>query len=102
MIHRASVVEDIIAKERPDGIIVSMGGQTALNVGVELWKNGVLGKYDCQVLGTPIDVIIATEDREIFSQKLKAINEKLALSYSATSIDEAALMAAKVRFSLKY
>jgi carbamoyl-phosphate synthase large subunit len=61
-------LEEIIQKERPCGIIVSMGGQTALNVGIELWQSGVLGKYNCRVLGTPIDVIIATEDREIFSQ----------------------------------
>eukprot|EP01035_Chromulina_nebulosa_P019330 gene19330-25194_t len=69
---RANVVEDIIAKERPDGIIVSMGGQTALNVGIELWRNKVLEKYNCRVLGTSIETIIATEDREIFSQRLKA------------------------------
>ena len=73
-----------------------MGGQTALNVGIELWKQGVFEKYNCRVLGTPIDTIIATEDREIFSQKLRAINEKLALSYSAVSIDEAAEVALKV------
>jgi carbamoyl-phosphate synthase/aspartate carbamoyltransferase len=86
---RPHVVEEIIAKERPDGIIVSMGGQTALNVGIELWKKGVFAKYGCQVLGTPIEVIIATEDREIFSQKLHAIDERLALSYSATDIEQA-------------
>ena len=90
------MVEEIIAKEKPDGIIVSMGGQTALNVGIELWKTGVFEKYGCRVLGTPIETIIATEDREIFSQRLKAIGEKLALSHSATSIDEAAVVALKV------
>lgn len=83
------VVTEIIRKERPDGVIVSMGGQTALNVGVELYNLGVFEKYDCKVLGTPIDVIVATEDREIFSQKLKEINETLAVSYPALSIDEA-------------
>lgn len=77
---------------------MSMGGQTALNVGIELWKTGVLGKHNCRVLGTPIDTIIATEDREIFSQRLKAINEKLALSYSATSVDEAVRVAKVVRY----
>lgn len=95
---RASVVEDIIAKERPDGIIVSMGGQTALNIGIELWKNDIPAKYNCRVLGTPIETIIATEDREIFSQKLKAIDEKLALSYSATNIEDALVSAAKIGY----
>lgn len=95
---RANVVEEIIAKEHPDGIIVSMGGQTALNVGIELYNAGVFEKYNCQVLGTPIDVIIATEDREIFSQKLQAINETLALSYSATNIEDAVTVAKKIGF----
>ena len=95
---RPHVVEEIIAKERPDGIIVSMGGQTALNVGIELWKKGVFEKYSCQVLGTPIEVIIATEDREIFSQKLHAINETLALSYSATDIEQAVDAARRIGY----
>lgn len=92
------VVEDIIAKERPDGIIVSMGGQTALNVGVALYKAGVFEKYNCRVLGTSIDTIIATEDREIFSQKLKEINETLAESQSATNVEEAVSAAHKIGF----
>jgi hypothetical protein len=75
------VIEEIIAKERPDGVLVSMGGQTALNVGIELWKAGVFEKYNCKVLGTSIETIIATEDRELFSQKLAEIDERLALSY---------------------
>ena len=95
---RGNVVEEIIAKERPDGIVVSMGGQTALNVGIELWKKGVFEKYNCKVLGTPIETIIATEDREIFSQKLQAINERLALSYSAVNIEEAVECAKKIGF----
>ena len=95
---RASVVEEIIAKERPDGVIVSMGGQTALNVGIELYLSGVFKKYNCRVLGTPIETIIATEDREIFSQKLHAINEKLALSYSATNVDQALEVAKKIGY----
>jgi len=95
---RANVVEEIIAKEHPDGIIVSMGGQTALNVGIELWKAGVFAKYNCQVLGTSIETIIATEDREIFSQRLLAINETLALSYSATNIEESVTVAKKIGF----
>jgi carbamoyl-phosphate synthase/aspartate carbamoyltransferase len=95
---RPSVVEEIIAKERPDGIIVSMGGQTALNVGIALWRAGVFEKYNCKVLGTPIETIIATEDREIFSQKLHDINERLAVSEAATNIEDAVAAAKKIGF----
>lgn len=93
-----NVVMDIIRKERPDGIIVSMGGQTALNVGVELWKSGQLQAEGVEVLGTQIPVIEATEDREIFSEKLKEIGETIALSYSATTIDEALEAANKIGY----
>jgi carbamoyl-phosphate synthase/aspartate carbamoyltransferase len=89
---------DIIRKEKPDGIIVSMGGQTALNVGVELWRSGELQKAGVEILGTQIPVIMATEDREIFSEKLKEIGETIALSYSATSIDEAVVAANKIGY----
>ena len=92
------VVMDIIKKEKPDGIIVSMGGQTALNVGVELWRTGRLQKAGVEVLGTQIPVIEATEDREIFSEKLKEIGETIALSYSATNIDEAVVAANKIGY----
>eukprot|EP00934_Nitzschia_sp_Nitz4_P008291 Nitzschia sp. Nitz4//scaffold163_size50693//3473//8569//NITZ4_006981-RA/size50693-processed-gene-0.33-mRNA-1//1//CDS//3329538010//8281//frame0 len=95
---RPDVVMDIIHKEKPDGIIVSMGGQTALNVGVELWRRGELQKAGVQVLGTQIPVIEATEDREIFSEKLKEIDETIALSYSATTIDEAMEAANKIGY----
>jgi carbamoyl-phosphate synthase small subunit len=95
---KAHVVTEIIEKERPDGVIVSMGGQTALNVGIELYKSGIFAKYHVQVLGTPIDTIIATEDREIFSVKLKAIQETLALSYSATTVKEAIIVAKKIGY----
>lgn len=93
-----SVIEEIIVKERPDGCIVSMGGQTALNVGIELHRAGVFDKYHCRVLGTPIDVIIATEDRQIFSKKLLDINETLAVSKSATSLEEAVQAAEEIGF----
>jgi carbamoyl-phosphate synthase/aspartate carbamoyltransferase len=89
---------DIIAKEKPDGIIVSMGGQTALNIGVELWKTGQLQKAGVKVLGTQIDAIEATEDREIFSQKLQEIGESIALSYSANNVDEAVVVANKIGY----
>ena len=59
-------VEKIIAREKPDGILLSFGGQTALNCGIELFKNGILEKYNVEVLGTPVQAIIDTEDREIF------------------------------------
>lgn len=85
-----------ITQERPDGVIVSMGGQTALNVGIDLWRAGVFKKYDCRVLGTSIETIIATEDREIFSRKLQEINEKLAASASATDVETAVDVARKV------
>lgn len=61
-------VEQVIEKERPDGILLSFGGQTALNCGVALYKSGVLEKYNVQVLGTPVQAIIDTEDREIFAE----------------------------------
>jgi carbamoyl-phosphate synthase/aspartate carbamoyltransferase len=92
------VVMDVIRKEKPDGIIVSMGGQTALNVGVELWRAGELQKAKVDILGTQIPVIEATEDREIFSEKLKEIGETIALSYSATTIDEALDAANKIGY----
>lgn len=93
-----NVVMDIIRKEKPDGIIVSMGGQTALNVGIALWRSGELQKAGVEVLGTQIPVIEATEDREIFSEKLKEIGESIALSYSATSVEEAVVNANKIGY----
>lgn len=95
---KPDVVMDIVKKEKPDGIIVSMGGQTALNVGVELWRSGRLQRANVEVLGTQIPVIEATEDREIFSEKLKEIDETIALSYSATNIAEALEAANKIGY----
>lgn len=95
---RPEVVMEIIHKDKPDGIIVSMGGQTALNIGVELWNSGQLQAAGVEVLGTQIPVIEATEDREIFSEKLREINESLALSYSANNIDEALEAANKIGY----
>ena len=69
-------VERVIAKERPDGILLSFGGQTALNCGVELYKSGVLERYGIKVLGTPVQAIINTEDREKFVQRLDEIGVK--------------------------
>src|SRR3990167_8120077 len=63
--------EAVIKKEKPDGILLGFGGQTALNVGIELYKKGVLKKYGVAVLGTPVDSIINTEDRELFTKKIR-------------------------------
>ena len=87
-------VEQVIKKENPEGILLSFGGQTALNCGIELHKTGVLEKYNVKVLGTPIQAIIDTEDRELFVRKLDEINVDTIKSKAVTGRDEA-LEAAK-------
>ncbi|MBQ0126768.1 MAG: carbamoyl-phosphate synthase (glutamine-hydrolyzing) large subunit [Bacteroidales bacterium] len=82
-------VEKVIAKEHPDAIMLSFGGQTALNCGVELYRQGILEKYGVKVLGTPVQAIINTEDREIFAEMMKSIGVKTARSEAVNSIDEA-------------
>lgn len=82
-------VEKVIEKERPDGILLSFGGQTALNCGVELYKSGVLQKYNVQVLGTPVQAIIDTEDRELFVRKLDEIDVKTISSDACENIEQA-------------
>jgi len=82
-------VEKVIAKEQPQGILLSFGGQTALNCGVELFKNNILDKYGVRVLGTPVQAIMDTEDRELFVQKLDEINVKTIKSHPAESLEEA-------------
>ena len=82
-------VEKVIEKEKPDYIALSFGGQTALNCGLELEKSGVLKKYNTKVLGTPVSVIEATEDRNIFKEKLDEINVSFARSMAAHSVEEA-------------
>ncbi|KAG2530656.1 hypothetical protein JM18_001304 [Phytophthora kernoviae] len=86
---RAETVLEIIKKEKPDGILVSMGGQTALSVGIELYLNGDLERHNVRVMGTQIDSIIDTEDREKFSAKLAEIGESIALSHPATTVEDA-------------
>ena len=81
-------VERIIEKERPDGLLLSFGGQTALNCGVELYKRGVLEKYGVQVLGTPVQAIIDTEDRDLFVKRLDEIGVKTIKSEACSTIDE--------------
>ena len=91
-------VEQVIEKERPDGILLSFGGQTALNCGVALYKSGVLEKYKVQVLGTPVQAIIDTEDREIFAGKLAEINVKTPKSIAASNMEEAFAAVDKLGF----
>ncbi len=91
-------VEKVIAKERPDGILLSFGGQTALNCGVELFQNGVLEKYGVKVLGTPVEAIMNTEDRDLFIQQLDAINVKTIKSEAVDSIDKAIVAAREVGY----
>ena len=82
-------VERVIAKERPDGILLSFGGQTALNCGVELDRTGVLKKYGVRVLGTPVKAIMNTEDRELFVERLDEINVKTIKSEACENIQQA-------------
>nr|XP_021142325.1 carbamoyl-phosphate synthase [ammonia], mitochondrial isoform X3 [Columba livia] len=91
-------VTDVIKTERPDGLILGMGGQTALNCGVELFKQGVLQQYGVKVLGTSVESIMATEDRKLFSDKLTELNEKIAPSFAVESIEDALKAAEKIRY----
>lgn len=91
-------VERVIEKERPDGILLAFGGQTALNCGVELYKNGVLEKYNVRVLGTPVQAIIDTEDRELFVKKLDEINVKTIKSQACDNIEDARKAASELGY----
>ena len=91
-------VERIIEKERPDGILLSFGGQTALNCGVELYQRGVLEKYGVKVLGTPVQAIIDTEDRDLFVKRLDEIGVKTIKSQACSTIDEVRQAAAELGF----
>ena len=82
-------VEKVIAKEKPQGILLSFGGQTALNCGVDLHKSGILEKYGVAVLGTPVQSIMDTEDRDLFVKKLDQINVKTIKSHPAANLKEA-------------
>jgi carbamoyl-phosphate synthase large subunit len=82
-------VEKVIARERPDGILLAFGGQTALNCGVALFQSGVFEKYDVQVLGTPVQAIMDTEDRDLFVKKLDQIGVKSIQSFAVASMEEA-------------
>lgn len=91
-------VERVIEKERPDGILLSFGGQTALNCGVELFKSGVLEKYNVRVLGTPVQAIMDTEDRELFVDRLNEINVKTIKSEACETIEQARKAAAELGY----
>ena len=91
-------VERIIEKERPDGILLSFGGQTALNCGVELYLRGVLEKYGVKVLGTPVQAIIDTEDRDLFVKRLDEIGVKTIKSEACSTIKEVRQAAADLGF----
>ena len=82
-------VERVIQKEHPDGILLSFGGQTALNCGVELERTGILKKYGVRVLGTPVEAIMNTEDRELFVEQLDEINVKTIKSQACENLEEA-------------
>jgi len=94
----AEFVEKVIEKERPDGILLSFGGQTALNTGLEVYRSDVLEKYGVRVLGTPIEAIIDTEDRERFVERLSEIGANYARSRAVVSVDEAAVTAQKLGY----
>ena len=91
-------VEKVIRKEKPDGILLSFGGQTALNCGVALYRSGVLGKYNVKVLGTPVQAIIDTEDRELFVKKLDEIEVKTIKSEAVENIAAARRAAAALGY----
>ena len=91
-------VERVIEKERPDGILLAFGGQTALNCGVELYQSGVLEQYGVKVLGTPVQAIMDTEDRELFVEKLNEINVKTIKSEACSTIEQARRAAANLGY----
>jgi carbamoyl-phosphate synthase large subunit len=95
---RTGFVERVIEKERPDGILLSFGGQTALNCGVELYEKGILEKYGVEVLGTPVQAIIDTEDRDLFVKRLDEIGVKTIKSEACSTIEEVQKAAADLGF----
>ncbi len=91
-------VEKVIEKERPDGILLAFGGQTALNCGTELYTNGTLDKYDVRVLGTTVEAIMITEDRDLFVKKLDEIDAKTPVSRAVGNLDDALQAARDIGF----
>ncbi len=91
-------VEEVIKKERPDGILLAFGGQTALNCGTELYLNGTLERYGVKVLGTSVEAIMITEDRDLFVKKLNEIEVKTPVSQAVESIDDAVEVAHRIGY----
>jgi carbamoyl-phosphate synthase small subunit len=91
-------VEEVIKRERPDGVLCTFGGQTGLNCGMQLEEKGIFKKYGVQVLGTPIQAIITTEDRELFSKAVEACGEKIAESACCNTVEEAAQAAKNIGY----
>ncbi len=93
-------VEEVIKKEKPEGILLAFGGQTALNCGVELYQTGIFDKYKIEVLGTPVQTIMDTEDREVFANILREIDVKTPQSIAVTNIEDARKAAGKLGYPL--
>ena len=93
-------VTEIIKKERPDGILLAFGGQTALNCGTELYLSGVLGEYGVQVLGTSVEAIMNTEDRDLFVKELTKVDLKVPVSQACESMDEAIAAARRIGYPI--
>jgi len=93
-------VEQVIEKERPEGILLAFGGQTALNCGVKLFQNSILEKYNVRVLGTPVQAIIDTEDRRKFVEKLDEINVKSIKSEAVTTVEDAKKAAKRLGYPI--
>ena len=94
----AYFVEKVIKKEKPDGVLLGFGGQTALNVGVELAEKGIFKKHNVKILGTPIEAILNTEDRDLFVRKIKEINLKVPVSEAVKSVDQAKKVAEEIGY----
>ena len=93
-------ITEIIKKERPDGIMLAWGGQTGLNVGTALYQNGVLKEYGVRVLGTSVEAIMNTEDRDLFVQELNKVSLKVPVSQACESMDEAIAAARKIGYPI--
>ena len=93
-------VTEVIKKERPDGILLAFGGQTALNCGTELYKKGVLQEYGVQVLGTSVQAIMNTEDRDLFVKELNKVNLKVPVSQACETLDEAIATARRIGYPI--
>ena len=91
-------VEEVIKKEQPDGILLAFGGQTALNCGTELYMNGTLERYGVKVLGTSVEAIMITEDRDLFVKKLNEIDAKTPVSQAVETMEDAVEVAHRIGF----